>query len=48
MYFFYVDESGDTGLVNSPSRYFVLSGIVVHELKWHDTLEAIIAFRRSL
>jgi len=48
MYFIYVDESGDIGLQNSPARYFILSGFVVHELAWHDTLEAIIDFRRSL
>ena len=28
----YVDESGDVGLVGSPTRYFVLVGLVVHEL----------------
>jgi len=48
MYFLYVDESGDIGLKNSPTRYFVLSGFVVHELRWHQTLEAIVAFRKSL
>jgi len=48
MYFLYVDESGDIGLKNSPTPYFTLSGFVVHELKWHETLEAIIAFRRRL
>jgi hypothetical protein len=48
MYFLYVDESGDIGLNNSPTRYFALSGFVVHELKWHETLETIINFRRLL
>jgi len=48
MYFLYVDESGDIGLDNSPTRYFALSGLVVHELKWHETLETIINFRRIL
>ncbi|SDF02686.1 DUF3800 domain-containing protein [Sporolituus thermophilus] len=32
MYFLYVDESGDTGIVDSPTRYYVLAGLVVHEL----------------
>lgn len=41
----YVDESGDPGMVNSPSRYFVLSGVVVHEQAWRPTLEALVAFR---
>ena len=48
MYLLYVDESGDVGLSGSPSRYFALSGLVVHELRWHETLDAIIDFRRLL
>ncbi|MES9861827.1 MAG: DUF3800 domain-containing protein [Candidatus Thiodiazotropha sp. 4PDIVS1] len=42
MYFLYADESGDVGTKNSPTKYFCLSGFVVHELRWHETLEAII------
>lgn len=45
MYLMYVDESGDPGMVNSPSRYFVLAGVVVHERAWRATLEALVAFR---
>lgn len=48
MYLMYVDESGDPGLVLSPSRYFVLSGLVVHELTWLTTLDALIDFRRRM
>jgi len=48
MYFLYADESGDIGLQNSPTKYFALSGFVVHELKWHQTLDAIIEFRKYL
>jgi hypothetical protein len=48
MYFLYVDESGDTGLTSSPTNYFCLSGFVVHELRWHETLEEIINFRQYL
>lgn len=48
MYLLYVDESGDQGVVNSPTGYYALSGFVVHELRWNQTLEAIINFRRSL
>jgi hypothetical protein len=44
----YVDESGDCGLVNSPTRYFVLSGLVVHELRWQIYLEELIKFRQQL
>jgi len=48
VYLLYVDESGDIGLTASPSQYFVLSGLVLHELAWHRTLETIIGFRRDL
>lgn len=48
MYFLYVDESGDKGLDKSPTKCFVLSGLVVHELKWFETLETITNFRRFL
>src|SRR2546425_7406636 len=48
MYIMYVDESGDTGLINSPTRYFALSGIVVHESRWRDFINALIAFRKTL
>lgn len=48
MYLMYVDESGDIGLTNSPSRYFVLAALVVHELRWQDTLNSLIQFRRNM
>ncbi len=48
MYLLYVDESGDTGRKPGSSRYFVLSGFVVHELRWHQTLNSILGFRREL
>ena len=48
MYLLYVDESGDIGISNSPTQAFILSGLVVHELRWHRTLEAIIDFRKDL
>ena len=44
----YVDESGDCGLINSPTRYFVLTGLVIHELRWKNYLEEIIKFRKLL
>lgn len=44
----YVDESGDTGLYSSPTDYFVLSGIVVHESRWRDFINTIIAFRKTM
>ncbi|MFO8001338.1 MAG: DUF3800 domain-containing protein [Marinilabilia sp.] len=48
MYLMYVDESGDVGTNNSPTRYFVLSAIVLHELRWKDTLSNLVDFRRGL
>lgn len=48
MYFLYADESGDVGLNGSPTDYFCLSGFVVHELRWHAALEAIIQLRQGL
>lgn len=41
----YVDESGDAGLAGSPTRYFALTGLVVHELRWRTYLDGLIAFR---
>ncbi|MCC6963515.1 MAG: DUF3800 domain-containing protein [candidate division Zixibacteria bacterium] len=48
MYFMYVDESGDCGLNNSPSRVFVLTGLVIHELRWQACLDELIAFRTRM
>lgn len=44
----YVDESGDVGLNNSPTRYFVLSAIIIHESRWKETLSNLVDFRRLL
>lgn len=48
MYLCYVDESGDSGLVGSPSSHFALSALLVHESKWLATLDALRDFRRHL
>jgi uncharacterized protein DUF3800 len=48
MYFMYVDESGDSGLNNSPTRYFVLTGMVLHETRWNEALAKIVAFRKRM
>jgi hypothetical protein len=48
MYLTYFDESGDTGLVNSPTTWFVLNAVLVHEQVWLDTLDALRGFRREL
>lgn len=48
MFLMYVDESGDSGLVRSPTQYFVLSGLVIHELRWRAYLDQLIEFRRRM
>jgi hypothetical protein len=55
MYIMYVDESGDTGMPfnptsgqTTPSRYFVLSALVIHESYWLETLDWMVAFRRRM
>ncbi|MBS0209727.1 MAG: DUF3800 domain-containing protein [Planctomycetes bacterium] len=46
----YVDESGDCGLPvdGSPSSHFCLTGLVVHELRWRDTMVQLLSFRHWL
>ena len=44
----YVDESGDTGLVGSPTQRFILCGLVVHELRWRQVMDELLAFRKSI
>src|SRR6266545_3702876 len=48
MYLMYVDESGDTGVINSPTRHFALSSLIVHELRWASALQQLIEFRRRM
>jgi hypothetical protein len=48
MYLMYFDESGDSGIVNSPTKYFILSAIVFHELRWRSILQSLVSFRRML
>ncbi len=48
MYFMYVDESGDVGLVNSPTEFFVLSGLVVHESDWRTFIDTLVKFRSTM
>lgn len=48
MYLMYVDESGDTGLTGSPTDFFALSGIVVHEQRWRPFMDALVTFKRTM
>lgn len=48
MYLMYVDESGDPGNNTDQSRYFCLSGIVVHESEWRLFIDSLLEFRRTI
>ncbi len=48
MYLMYVDECGDSGLGDGASRYFILSGMVIHEAYWTQTLNEVSKMRRSI
>src|SRR5579864_3825012 len=48
MYIMYVDESGDTGTVNSPTKFYILSAIVVNECNWRQYLQDAVTFRRFI
>lgn len=44
----YVDDSGDPGTRNSPSKHFALTGIIIHESYWKTFIDNTISFRRHL
>ncbi len=44
----YVDESGDIGVSEHSSKYFILSGLIVHENDWNECLHRLKNFRKSL
>lgn len=48
MYLAYFDESGDSGLVNSPTQFFVLACLLIHEQHWLSSLDQLIAMRRGV
>jgi hypothetical protein len=48
MYLAYLDESGDSGLNNSPTQYFILSCILVNEENWLKALDLLVKLRSSL
>ena len=45
MFLAYFDESGDAGLTNSPTRFFVLSCVLIHKDQWLSTLDSLIKMR---
>lgn len=48
MYLAYLDESGDTGLKNSPTEYFVLCCVLVHQDQWLTTLDLLKDMRKRI
>jgi Protein of unknown function (DUF3800) len=48
MFMAYFDESGDSGLIKSPTRFFVLSCVLVHQDHWLSTLDRLIDMRRQI
>lgn len=48
MYLAYFDESGDSGLVGSPTTFFVLACVLVHHAQWALSLDRLIKVRRIL
>lgn len=48
MYLMYVDESGDDGNNTVQSKYFCLSGLVVHESQWRTLVDRLLAYRRTM
>jgi hypothetical protein len=46
MYLAYFDESGDSGVSNSPTQWFVLNCVLVHETKWMTSLNQLIELRK--
>lgn len=46
MFLMYVDESGDSGKTNSPTKYYILSALVVHESNWQSLIDDTIHLKR--
>ncbi len=48
MYLMYVDGNGDPGANTAASRYFVLSGLVIHENYRRECFSRLMTFRKGL
>ena len=48
MHFIYVDESGDPGIHQYGSPFYILSGLIVPQDEWSKYLERLKTFRRSI
>ena len=48
MHLVYVDESGDPGVINSPTASYILSGIKIPAMGWHDAQSRLLSFRQRM
>ncbi len=48
MHFVYLDESGDPGLKNSPTRHYILAGFSVHHGDWRALEVRLQEFRAKM
>ena len=48
MYLTYFDESGDTGILKSPTAWFVLNALLVHDSHWMTAQDGLTLFRNHL
>jgi hypothetical protein len=48
MYLAYFDESGDSGVENSPTSFFVLACLLIKEVDWVTALDKLVAMRSQL
>jgi len=48
MYLCYIDESGDVGLINSPTHFYCLTALIVDKDCWQNNFNSIKALRATL
>jgi hypothetical protein len=48
MYIAYFDESGDDGIINSSSEFFILTSVYMHFQSWKSNFERIHSFRKQI
>lgn len=48
MWFAYVDDAGDPGLVGSPTEHLVLAAVLVEQRSWLQGLDALVELRARL
>lgn len=48
MYLVYIDESGDDGLIGSPTNWYILNCVLIHEKDWLRSLNELVTLRGDL